>query len=132
MSIADTIADYLAAHPGDHKSVDIAAATGLESRQVNQTIGRLASDGSGRVVKVGYGRYVAGPMVDRRAIRGMPRDQRAETPADLRPITDTIDDDVFKGVGLRPVGMAADGSRVCVDDQGSVWRVRVTVEARMV
>jgi len=121
-TLTERVLEVMAAHPGQAMTaVEVGKMVGLTRQQTSNVLSR--SHTLGRVGKTGRDYWVyppdtAGPV-------------RA-TPADLRPITDAIDDDVFKGVGLQPVGMAADGSRVCVDDQGQTWKVRVTVEARMV
>jgi hypothetical protein len=125
-SMTERVLDVMTAHPGQPMTTGEAAElAGITQKQAQNVLTRSRT--LGRLGKVGRDRFVYPPSEGSSPVRPV-----RETPADLRPITDAIDDDVFKGVGLQPVGMAADGSRICVDDQGQAWKVRVTVEARMI
>lgn len=114
--------------PGVDLTADdlMSAFPDLERKQIAGVLTRSLK--LGRLEPAGRGRYRYDPTASPQPAAAA---RATETPAELRPITDAVDDEAFKAAGLIPIATTIGGDRICIDDQGIPWRVTISVQARL-
>ena len=107
---------------------EIAAELGVDDpairRALGQGLGAESRKPGGQVERVERGVYRWVGSQTQPAVA-------TQTPDDLLPLINSIDDESFTMCDLDLVARAQDGGFICTDRNGVAWKVNVTATARM-